>query len=174
MKNPRGLAVDWIGERIYILDGEENHITSTDLNGGEQVSIVSSGPQPLDIVVDPSSRTIFWSTLENGILSASMDGTNKQALIERGIEWATGLSIDYPTNRLYWADHRKGTIETALLNGKSRHIVTQFEKRSKFTTELSILVIEILNLTNAACYLLFNSFQPCYRNVFKYSKIHCI
>lgn len=60
-----------------------------------------------------------------------MDGTNKQALIEGGVEWVTGLSIDYPTQRLYWADQRKGTIETALLTGKGRHIVKQFNDRSK-------------------------------------------
>lgn len=60
-----------------------------------------------------------------------MDGTDKQALVERGIELATGLTIDYPAQRLYWADHRKGTIETVLLNGKSRHIVTEFKNRSE-------------------------------------------
>lgn len=108
---------------------------STDLNGGEQTTIISSGSQPLDIVVEPSLRMIFWSTLENGILSASMDGTNKQALVERGVEWPTGLTIDYPTQRLYWADHRKGTIETILLSGKSRHTVTQFKNRSKYHTK---------------------------------------
>lgn len=94
------------------------------------MKICSTGGQPLDIVVEPSSRLIFWSTLENGISSASMDGTNKQIIVDRGIECVTGLAIDYPTNRLYWADHRKGTIETVLFSGKSRHVITQFRNRS--------------------------------------------
>lgn len=125
------MKIDWVGERIYILDANNHQVVSTDLNGNGLVTIVPSGTQPIDIVVDPSSRKIFWSTLDNGILSASMDGTDKQALVERGIELATGLTIDYPAQRLYWADHRKGTIETVLLNGKSRHIVTEFKNRSE-------------------------------------------
>lgn len=109
---------------------------STDLNGNGSVTLVATGPQPIDIVVEPMLRKMFWSTLDNGILSASMDGTDKQALVDRGIEWANGLTIDYPAQRLYWADHRKGTIETVLLTGKSRHVVTQFTNRSKFISQM--------------------------------------
>lgn len=130
VENPKSLAIDWIGERIYILDAKHHQIISTDLNGDQYITIIPSGVHPIDIVVDPNSRRIFWSTLDNGILSASMDGTDKQALLERGIEWATGLTIDHSAQRLYWADQRKGTIETVLLNGKSRHIITQFKNRS--------------------------------------------
>lgn len=130
-KKPKALAVDWVGERIYILEAATNLVVSTDLNGGDKVTICPSGTHPLDIVVDPMSRTLFWSTLERGIMAASMDGTNKRTLIGSGVEWITSLSIDYPTQRLYWADHRKGTIETTLLTGKSRHVVVQFTNNSE-------------------------------------------
>lgn len=113
------------------MDANNNQVVTTDLSGNQQVTIVSSSAQPIDIVVEPSLRKIFWSTLDHGILSASMDGSDKQALADRGIEWATGLTIDHSASRLYWADYRKGTIETVLLNGKSRHVVTQFKNRSR-------------------------------------------
>lgn len=145
MENPKSLAIDWIGERIYILDAKHHQVISTDLNGEQLVTIVPSGRHPIDIVVDPNSRRIFWSTLDNGILSASMEGTDKQALLDRGIEWATGLTIDHAAQRLYWADQRKGTIETILLNGKSRHVVTQFKNRSKLHQ----------------VYIIFLSWHPC-------------
>lgn len=138
VQNPKALAIDWINERIYILDAGNHQIISTNLDGGEQVTIVASGTQPLDIVVEPSMRMIFWSTLDHKIYSASMDGLDKQILVDRGIEWVTGLTIDYPTQRLYWADHRKGTIETILLSGKSRHIVTTFKNRSKQIPSIKI------------------------------------
>lgn len=130
-KRPKSLAVDWVGERIYILEAATALVVSTDLDGGDKVTICTSGAQPLDIVVEPLSRTLFWSTLDRGITAASMDGTNKRTLIGTGVEWITSLSIDHPTQRLYWADHRKGTIETTLLTGKSRHVVVQFTNRSK-------------------------------------------
>lgn len=132
IQNPKSLAIDWVGERIYILDAGNHHVVSTNLNGTDLVTVVASGAQPIDIVVEPSLRKIFWSTLDNGIYSASMDGLDKHALVAKGIEWATGLTIDHSAQRLYWADHRKGSIETVLLNGKSRHLVTSFKNRSKF------------------------------------------
>lgn len=120
-----------MSDRIYILDAGKRQIISTDLNGNDLVSVVASDDQPIDIVVEPNLRKMYWSTLDYGIFSASMDGTDKVSLVKRGIEWATGLTIDYATQRLYWADHRKGTVETILLNGKSRHVVTTFKNRSK-------------------------------------------
>lgn len=95
------------------------------------MTVIASGAQPIDIVVEPNLRQMFWSTLDHGIFAASMDGSDKRSLVDRGIEWASGLTIDHSAQRLYWADHRKGTIETVLLNGKSRHVVTQFRNRSK-------------------------------------------
>lgn len=131
IKNPKSLSVDWVGERIYILDAENKQIVSTDLNGSELITILSTGTLPLDVVVEPRSRLIFWSTLEKGISSASMDGSDERHIVDRGFEWIAGLTIDYPTNRLYWADYRKGTIETSQFNGKDRHVITQFKNRSK-------------------------------------------
>lgn len=140
MKNPKSLAIDWIGERIYVMDATDQKIISTDLNGSEQVTITITEALPLDIVVDPNSCMMFWSTVGKGILSASMDGTNKHVIVERGIEWATGLAIDYPSNRIYWADSRKGTIETVLYTGKSRHIITQFKNRSTTFTFFKLFI----------------------------------
>lgn len=97
------------------------------MNGDQHVRVVSTGTNPIEIVVDPISKVVIWSTLEDGILSASMDGSNKQALVVRGVEWPTGLAIDYAMQRLYWSDFRQARIETSLLSGEDRHIVYHFE-----------------------------------------------
>lgn len=93
--------------------------------------MTTTGPNPLDIVLEPSLRIMIWSTLDNGIMSASMDGSNRQTLILHGVEWPTGLTIDYPSQRLYWADQRKGTLECSLLNGMDRQIIKRFRTRGK-------------------------------------------
>lgn len=116
-----------------------NSIISSDLNGENQVHVVDTGMHPVEIVVEPMSRTVIWSTLEDGILSASMDGTNKQALIQRGVEWPSGLAIDLPTQRLFWADFRTGTIETALLTGKDRQVVKRFQIDGKLQRNILML-----------------------------------
>lgn len=114
---------------VYIIDSRHNQIISTDIDGKKHLSLVSTGMHPTDIVLEPESRIMIWSTLENGILVASLDGTNKKSLVETDVGWPISLSIDYPTGRLYWADYRKGTIETCRLNGKDRHVVRRFSNK---------------------------------------------
>lgn len=138
MSEPRGLAVDWITQRLYLIDVREGTIVSTNFNGSDYITITATEPHPLDIVVDPKSRVVIWSTLEKGILSASLDGSNKQPLVQGGVEWPTGLTIDYPSQRLYWVDQRKWTVETCLLNGKDRHIVKKFTNASTYIQDLSV------------------------------------
>lgn len=114
---------------VYIIDSKHNQILVTDIEGKKYRSLVSTGLNPTDIVVEPESRVMIWSTLENGILISSLDGTNKKSLVESDVGWPISLSIDYPTGRLYWADYRKGTIETCRLNGKERNVVRRFSNK---------------------------------------------
>lgn len=133
LNQPNGIAIDWIGNRIYLVEKSTNEIISTDLDGGQRITITKTDPKPLDIVLDPTAKMMFFSTLERGIHAASMDGDNNINIVSKLVEWPTGLTIDYPAKRLYWADHRKGTIETVLYDGKSRHVVATFSNKSKLS-----------------------------------------
>lgn len=57
-KDPKGLAVDQITNRIYI-DGEREKIISANIDGAQVVTIAESGPRPLDIIVDPNARLLI-------------------------------------------------------------------------------------------------------------------
>ena len=131
MDDPKSLAVDWITSMIYIIDSKHNKIIATNLEGTKYISLVETGMDPTDIVLEPESRIMIWSTLESGILVSSLDGSNKRSLVESDVGWPISLSIDYPTGRLYWADYRKGTIETCLLSGKERQLVKRFSNNGK-------------------------------------------
>lgn len=132
VKQPKGLAIDWLTKRIYLIESEKNTLVTANLDGSGLVTIVPTGSHPLDIVLDPHARLVFWSTLDEGILSSSMDGSGKRQLVQGGVEWPTGLAIDLPNRRVYWADQRKGTVETCLYNGKDRHVVKKFTNPSEF------------------------------------------
>lgn len=92
---------------------------------------MSTGAHPLDIVLDSHAHLVFWSALDEGILSSSMDGADKKQLLQGGVEWPTGLAVDVPNRRVYWADQRKGTVETCLYSGKDRHVVKRFTMSSE-------------------------------------------
>lgn len=128
---PLSIACDWLTEHIYVINKKQSNIFVITFNGTNHTTLTATGKHPIDIVVDPINRVMVWSIMEAIILSG-MDGYKKQKLVQANIEWASGLAIDQTTNRLYWADYRKSTIETCLLmTGGDRHVISEMHDVSK-------------------------------------------
>jgi low-density lipoprotein receptor-related protein 1 (alpha-2-macroglobulin receptor) len=53
-------------------------------------------------------------------------GRLRRLLVDYDIRYPTGLAIDYPARRLYWADPKTGTLESVILEGKDRVVVRRF------------------------------------------------
>lgn len=51
-----------------------------------------------------------------------MDGSGRSVIVDTKITWPNGLTLDYVTERIYWADAREDYIEFASLDGSNRHI----------------------------------------------------
>lgn len=131
LKDPIALAVDYLSEKLYVMDANSEAIIVMDLNGQSRTTIVYTGRYPTEIILDLQNRNLIWTTKLKAILYASMDGAEKKTLVSHDIEWASGLTIDYPTGRLYWVDQRKSTIETSLLNGSDVHYVKVLDELAK-------------------------------------------
>lgn len=54
---------------------------------------------------------------------ASMDGSSHRVLHDTNLGWPNGLTIDYDTQTLYWADALLDKIETSSTNGTGRMVV---------------------------------------------------
>lgn len=129
LDDPRGLAVDWLGLNLYWVDGTQKLVGVISFDGLLRRHLFSTElDQPHDIVVDPLSGFLFWSDLglNARIETARMDGTGRRILVESDILYPTGLAIDYPARRLYWADPKTGTLESVNLEGKERVVVRRF------------------------------------------------
>lgn len=129
----KSLSIDWITSKIYLLENDiirpvNDMIVAVDYDGKNKRSIIDAGINSQELIVDPESRQIFWSTMMRVIYAGSMDGTEKKRLITDNIEFASGLTIDYPSRRLYWCDLRKSTIETSKLDGTDRQVIRKFEE----------------------------------------------
>nr|CAD7262752.1 unnamed protein product [Timema shepardi] len=134
LEDPRGLAVDWVGKRLYWVDAGMDVVMVATLDGQMKSTLVADHlDQPHDIVVDPQSRLMFWSDwgLNPRIEVSSMDGSNRRPLVDTMVPWPTGLAIDYPAQRLYWTDPKSHTIESVDLNGRDRIIVKRFPAEEK-------------------------------------------
>lgn len=126
----KSISVDWITFKIYMI--EDDMIKTTDFDGKHRKTIIDGGLNSWDIIVDPESRKMFWSTMMRVIYVASMDGAQKKRLVTENIEFASGLAIDYASRRIYWCDVRKSTIETVTIDGQDRQVVRKFDDENTF------------------------------------------
>lgn len=70
-------------------------------------------------------RLMYWTDWgENAkIERASMDGSDRRVLHNTGLTWPNGLTIDYPAQRIYWADASQDVIEYSNIDGSGRFIL---------------------------------------------------
>ncbi|XP_064182725.1 low-density lipoprotein receptor-related protein 1B-like isoform X2 [Anguilla rostrata] len=122
-----GIAVDWLAGNIYWTDHGFNLIEISRLNGQYRSVVISQGlDQPRAIAVHPVRGYMFWTQWgqTSCIGRAHLDGSEQVVLVNSGIAWPNGISIDYEENKLYWCDARTDKIERINLeNGENREIV---------------------------------------------------
>ena len=53
----------------------------------------------------------------------AMDGSSKEHIITEEIAWPNALTIDYITEKLFWADANFDYIAMADLDGSNRHVI---------------------------------------------------
>lgn len=56
-----------------------------------------------------------------------MDGSDRKAIITDKVGWPNGITIDYPLNKLYWADGEMDKIERCNLDGTEREVCTLYK-----------------------------------------------
>jgi len=82
-----------------------------------------------------------WSSNPH-IAVAGMDGKNIRIFVSTNLKAPQSLTIDYPTNRLYWADIKLKKIETIRLDGTDRRVNICFF----FYYKIIILILYILRV----------------------------
>ena len=54
---------------------------------------------------------------------AALDGSHRTILVNDSVAWPNGLTIDYLTHKIYWADAKLDKIEVMNLDGSNRRVV---------------------------------------------------
>ena len=54
---------------------------------------------------------------------AALDGSHRIALVTSSVAWPNGLTIDYLSRKIYWADAKLDKIEVMNLDGSNRRVV---------------------------------------------------
>ncbi|CAG0879500.1 unnamed protein product [Darwinula stevensoni] len=123
-----GLAVDWVGKKIYWLDRHNKQLDVAELNGTNRRTLKASGiSYPRAIAVHPGIGYLFYTDwqLHAYIGKLGMDGSNFTRILsqENKINWPNALTIDFFSDRIFWADGHLDYIAFADFDGKHVHHV---------------------------------------------------
>ncbi|XP_071809054.1 low-density lipoprotein receptor-related protein 4-like isoform X2 [Asterias amurensis] len=126
LESPGGIAVDWIGRKLYWTDSGTSRIEVSNLDGSQRsVLIWEDMEKPRAFAVHPEQGLMFWTDWGSTpkIESAGMDGSSRRIIANTNLFWPNGLTIDYTTQKVYWVDAKHHVIESANLNGSQRKAI---------------------------------------------------
>ncbi|KAI4873047.1 hypothetical protein NFI96_006125 [Prochilodus magdalenae] len=126
---PENLAVDWVNNKLYVVEASVNRIDMVDFDGNNRVTLIAENlGNPRGLALDPTVGYLFfsdWDTLngEPGLERAYMDGTNRYGIVRSKLGWPAGITLDIDAKRVYWVDSRYDYIETTTYDGLHRKTV---------------------------------------------------
>uniref|UniRef100_A0A8C4QIE6 Low-density lipoprotein receptor-related protein 2 n=1 Tax=Eptatretus burgeri TaxID=7764 RepID=A0A8C4QIE6_EPTBU len=122
--SPEGIAFDWINKRIYYSDYTNQTIGAMGTDGGNH-TVVAQVPRPRAIMLDPCHGYMYWTdwSTRAKIERATLAGNFRTPIINSSLVWPNGLTLDYESDMLYWADAYLQKIERATLIGTERQVV---------------------------------------------------
>ncbi len=122
---PEGLAYDWVTDTLFYTDNDLNQVVRYDLPTNQRY-IISYSQSPRAIAVHPCQGLLFWTDIgvRPMIARSSLVGANYKPIITTDIKWPNGLTIDFSTSRLFWADAYFNKIESADFDGNFRQVLS--------------------------------------------------
>ena len=121
---PVAIAVDWVGNKLYVADSVGQKVDVFELFSDRWHAVVlgSNLTNPADIALDPTVGYLFVAD-SSQVLRANMDGTNAHAIVSEAAYKASGIAVDIISKRVFWCDSLLDYIETVDYNGQRRFLV---------------------------------------------------
>lgn len=120
---PVALAVDWIGDKLYVADFVGQKVDVFELDGRWHAVVLGSNlTSPADLALDPTSGLMFVA--DGGqVLRAHMDGTHARSIVSEAAYKASGVAVDVISKRVFWCDSLLDYIETVDYDGGYRVMI---------------------------------------------------
>ncbi|XP_053453877.1 low-density lipoprotein receptor-related protein 2 [Nycticebus coucang] len=129
VETPENLAVDWVNDKLYVVETRVNRIDVVNLDGSYRVTLITENlGRPRGIALDPTVGYLFFSDWESlsgepKLERAFMDGSNRKDLVKTKLGSPGGITLDLISKRVYWVDARFDYIETVTYDGIQRKTV---------------------------------------------------
>ncbi|XP_037803738.1 sortilin-related receptor-like isoform X3 [Penaeus monodon] len=139
LQSVEGLSFDWISNNLYFVDGELKSVEVIRTNihnyGRMRRSLLTDKDldNPRGIAVHPIRGYLYitdWSETNPKVARTYLDGTNWKVLFDHTVVgWPNGITIDFQTERIFFADAKLDYIASADLDGQSmRKIISDSDK----------------------------------------------
>lgn len=132
---PIAIAVDWVGEKLYVADAIGQKIDVFELqppttdHRWHAIVLSSNLSNPADLALDPSVGLMFVAD-SSQVLRANMDGTNSVSIVSEAAYKASGIAVDIIAKRVFWCDSLLDYIETVDYDGQKRFLVIRGQQVS--------------------------------------------
>ncbi|OQR72140.1 low-density lipoprotein receptor-related protein 2-like, partial [Tropilaelaps mercedesae] len=135
LHKPTAVSVDWVARNLYFMDQEsfenrppKGRLMVTTLDGRYKRTLHDLDIEsPTSLALDPESSILFWTDIgiNPKIETSWMDGSRRQTLFKSRLAAPGGITVDYLSGdkRIYWADSKLNTIESAKPDGTNRAMI---------------------------------------------------
>jgi len=111
------LTYDEFSDNLYWLDIEKNHLVVGSIDGRKKLTLLDNLRNPSSIALYQERNELFIGLTgeQRLIMVTDLDGKNSKVLVNN-IGLPSSLAVCKKYDLLYWADAKKGTIESISLN----------------------------------------------------------
>ncbi|XP_047139272.1 low-density lipoprotein receptor-related protein 1 isoform X1 [Hydra vulgaris] len=144
--SPSHIVADYIGNNVYWVDSRLDYsgIYMANYIGQFKRNVLKRTMKIEAFTLNSEEGKMYWceNSFEPQIFEAYMDGSNVKSFFSENLEFPTSLVVDPASKRLFWADMKKQTIESVVLDGTLHMVVIDFSRHPKHFLPVSIDVFE--------------------------------
>ncbi|KAL8164622.1 UNVERIFIED_CONTAM: hypothetical protein K2H54_054343 [Gekko kuhli] len=143
IQHPDGLAVDWVHGLLYWTDSHLGTVSVASTEGQKRRTLIKEeGAKPRAIVVDPVHGFMYWTDWGSSakIAKSGLNGVDSFALVQEGVQWPNGITLDLASQRLYWVDSKLHSLSSIDVNGKNRRTI--LVNKEKLAHPFAVTVFE--------------------------------
>jgi hypothetical protein len=126
----RGIAIDYVGKKIYWTNSSDGYIGRADLDGSNATEAFITGlSNPWDVEIDPVNQKIYWSETDYPNTNAFIqranltDGSNIETLVSNVN--SLGIAVDPLRGKLFYSTFSaQPTVHSANLDGSDDVVVS--------------------------------------------------